>query len=159
MSEEVSLVTPIKKRCPECGQIKSVSEFNRQRGHKNGHQTYCRDCQRRMQKVRYRTVWIRTWKGDRKVTLTGITKRPYPHKCELCHRQVGIDLKWLNYHHWDDKDLHKGKYIKGIWVCPTCHFVCGVIDGDSPIGERYRKLKRVINQQFRKRQLSIISER
>lgn len=151
--------TPIKRRCPECGQTKSLSEFNRYCRHKDGRATYCRDCQKTIQKHRYQTVWIRTWKGDRKVTITGITKRPYPHKCEICHRRVGIDFKWLNYHHWDDKDLHKGKHIKGIWVCPTCHFVCGVVDGTSLIGEKYLKLKRTINQQFKKRQLSAISER
>lgn len=151
MSEEVNSSAK-RKRCPSCKEKKSISKFNK-------NQNYCWECQRQIQRRRYRTVWIRTGNRKSSRTITGIIKRPYPHKCELCHRRVGIDFKWLNYHHWDGEDLYKGKYIKGVWVCPSCHFICGIIDGNSLLGQKYYKLKRAIDQQFRKRQLSTISER
>lgn len=34
------------KRCPSCGSIKSLQEFNRNRHEKSGHQSHCRECAR-----------------------------------------------------------------------------------------------------------------
>ena len=52
------------KRCPKCGEVKPVSEFNKCRTNKDGLQGYCRSCQ----KAYYRTPRYRAHDKARKQT-------------------------------------------------------------------------------------------
>lgn len=59
--------------------------------------------------------------GDKK-RITGLCKRPYPSQniCEFCEKG---GHKFLQYHHWDDKDPSLG-----IWVCSKCHLYCNIFE-------------------------------
>jgi len=85
---------------------------------------------------------------------SGLIKRGFPsdNKCEICGKECGKEVKRLNYHHWDDNDLKKGKHVKGIWVCVNCHRVCEFTD-DNKINcykliQKYIKLKNKINKSY-----------
>ena len=62
--------------------------------------------------------------------------RPPDDTCELCGR---ISRK-LNYHHWDNLNMHKG-----VWVCFPCHRMCEGID--KGLGRKYRRFQ---NKPFRR---------
>ena len=80
----------------------------------------------------------------------GINKRSYTGYCELCGRVVGEEIKQLNYHHWDDKDVIKGNTVKGIWICYRCHHLCEAVDKDElQFIQRYLRLKRAINKEWK----------
>ena len=34
----------VEKRCPGCGEVKSLTEFHRNKANKDGHQTHCKPC-------------------------------------------------------------------------------------------------------------------
>jgi 5-methylcytosine-specific restriction endonuclease McrA len=54
------------KRCPSCGQTKSVSEFSRARKSPDGLQSYCKPCGRARNKANYaanRDAWLATHKA------------------------------------------------------------------------------------------------
>lgn len=80
--------------------------------------------------------------------ISGLFKRPFTGYCELCGRIFENQIRKLGYHHWDDKDVEKGKKVKGIWVCEKCHRACDVVErGDLYIIQRYLRLKRFINKE------------
>ena len=57
--------------------------------------------------------------GDRTIAITGLNKRDYPERCEICNK----NRKRLVYHHWDDSN-----YNKGIWCCGRCHQIIECMD-------------------------------
>lgn len=57
------------------------------------------------------------------VQVNGVIKRPHPGMCELCGKAVK-----LQYHHWDDGDIEKGKCVPGLWVCIKCDGFCETVD-------------------------------
>lgn len=54
------------KYCPRCGFEKSLDEFNKAKGRKDGHQPYCRDCTKQINNDGYAT-------GPRKVQVRAST--------------------------------------------------------------------------------------
>ena len=86
--------------------------------------------------------------GEKRVS--GLFKRPYTGYCELCGKMFENQIRKLGYHHWDNKDVEKGKKVKGIWACEKCHRVCDVVErGDLHIIQRYLRLKRTINKEHK----------
>ena len=70
--------------------------------------------QKNKEKMRDRQrKWARIHRiySSEKKRISGVIKRAFPknNKCEVCQRII----KFLEYHHWDDNDLKKGKFIKG----------------------------------------------
>lgn len=65
-----------------------------------------------------------------------VKKRPRPDDtCELCEGHS----ERLNYHHWDN-----GNYLRGVWVCPVCHyFIHGIEAGciEKGLHLKYIRLK------------------
>lgn len=49
-----SLIVGNMKTCPKCNEAKPFADFNKSRSRKDGHQPYCRVCQRRTETERYR---------------------------------------------------------------------------------------------------------
>jgi hypothetical protein len=89
---------------------------------------------RRPQKRKYERITALTTKNKK---ISGIIKRNYPidNKCEICEKS----FNWLAYHHWDDNDLQKGKFIKGIWVCRKCHLFITIGENQSNYIKYYKK--------------------
>lgn len=86
----------------------------------------------------------------RSKTVCGVYKRPYTGYCELCNREMNEQVNKLHYHHWDDSDLEKGKYVKGMWLCHRCHRLCEHWEKEGfYLIERYERLKKFINKQHR----------
>jgi hypothetical protein len=76
---------------------------------------------------------------NKKLTLF-IKKREYLGICELCNRKVGEDIKYLDWHHWDDE------YPEiGLWLCKRCHHAIEWLDEQNNIEvPKYRDLKGVV---------------
>ena len=96
----------------------------------------------RKEKSRINTI---TFKNK---TIHGVRKRAYPsnHCCELC----GQRKERLEYHHWDDSDIEKGKFVKGLWICHLCHksYTLIELNPDYPnIFKKYLRLKKKINEE------------
>ncbi len=70
----------------------------------------------------------------------GLSKRPYPGKCELCGKEMP---KGLAYHHWDD-----GNPSIGMWLCNACHRVAEFLDRKSSdtVMKAYYILKKHIQE-------------
>ena len=108
------------KTCRTCKKEKPLSEFHKQKNHKDGVHNRCKSCrvveQRRYWREKGKfnlTSSRRTRLSQGKKSIYGLNKRPYPDYCEICsvHMEKG-----LHYHHWDQKNPSKG-----MWVCPNCH--------------------------------------
>jgi len=74
-----------------------------------------------------------------------LNKRNWTGYCELCGRS---NIKQLSYHHWDDKNPSKG-----IWICNSCHMmVTAYENGKFAYLQKYLRLKRFLNRQYRLRE-------
>jgi len=86
--------------------------------------------------------------GGKKVC--GVNKRPYTGYCELCGREFWEEVNKLFYHHWDDKDIKKGKEVRGIWLCGICHFMCEMVEKDRLyLVQRYLRFKRALDKKHK----------
>lgn len=79
-------------------------------------------------------------KIDGKLVWVRVHRRSRPETCELCHR----DSCRLNYHHWDNNCPSKG-----IWLCFRCHRLAEAVDVDKDSPNKYLKLKKQIEDNFR----------
>lgn len=77
--------------------------------------------------------------GTGKHIIYGIKKRQRPNNCELCG--VSVDNYRLSYHHWDDSDLKKGFWVKGIWICGYCHSFVERLEDSKNYPKKYLELK------------------
>lgn len=82
--------------------------------------------------------------------LTGLHKRGFPGKCELCYKIKGRNGQpvRLEYHHWLRHDPSLG-----IWLCRQCHVFCEYLDRLDVDGliKRYQQLFKAITS-FRREQ-------
>lgn len=70
------------------------------------------------------------------VVITGLHKREYTRKCELCDK---LPKKRLYYHHWLDDFPGVG-----MWLCFKCHMLAESVDERSELIDKYVELKNSI---------------
>lgn len=100
--------------------------------------------------VSRRTQRRRTKINTGKKCYYSLIKRSYTGYCEICGRLIGEEIGRVGYHHWDDTDLKPGSEVKGIWTCNRCHPLCEAVDkGELHLIQRYLRLKRVINKEWK----------
>ncbi len=84
--------------------------------------------------------------NGKKICFYRLRKRKYPDNgcCEVCGKQ---NNKKLGYHHWDDKDLKPNNFVKGIWVCLTCHTIITYFSRKESydLYKKYLKIKNKID--------------
>ena len=132
------------KKCSECGQEKPLSEFNKNRNSKDGHQDRCRECFSRYNKARYWADPAKFRKSVaeyRKANLENVfetrmamcEKNPSrknanealslavelgyvekPDRCKGCGKSAS-EVRVEAHHHDYSKPLDV------IWVCTKCH--------------------------------------
>lgn len=66
------------KRCRYCGKELPLSEFNKLKITKDGHQAYCRECMNTYSRIRYRRIVI--FGGKQMLRLRDIRSRYYQAK-------------------------------------------------------------------------------
>ena len=96
-----------RKRCPSCLEVKSLSDFNSNRGKKDGRATYCIPCNRRVSRKRYeaRKEYYSADAARRKrATIEANTRRAWEylraHPCVDC---AETDPVVLEFDHRGDK--------------------------------------------------------
>ncbi len=156
-----------KKRCTNCGKRKLKTEFNKDKSREDELGVWCKECDNKYHKERRKNnrekvieqerEASRKWR--RKVLLVNdkhfhIIKRDHPKegRCELCNKNKTSKGKplILAYHHWDDKDLIEGNFVKGVWVCSHwCHMGCEAVDASPNIftSRKYLKLKKQVEKE------------
>jgi len=127
------------KKCTQCGELKTLDQFTKWSGSKNGHRSYCKACNAKYMSNYYRNT-IKGWyhkllykaktdKTDFNLSLQDIKTLSEQANCYYCQRQVtrGMGRK----HHLTDrtvdrKDNTKG-YIKGnvVVACRRCNLMKG----------------------------------
>jgi len=134
--------------------------------------TYRKKYPERIKKIREKYLlkhpkwWIEFWKKNKEkynqkrrkthrernlttgnMKYTGLIKRFYPidNKCELCEKMLE---KGLKYHHWDNDDLKKGSFVKGVWICNHCHNLVEALDSENfeQFFVKYLCIKEKINE-------------
>ena len=102
------------KRCPRCGEVKSINEFDKNRANSGGLASWCKSCKHKENVERRRQNRSKYREMDKKYHYQWIDK--YPHRNWAIrsinrHREkfiVEIDLNWLE------------KKAKETSVCPLC---------------------------------------
>ena len=75
----------------------------------------------------------------------GLKKRSYTNYCELCNRKIGIEIKRLLYHHWNND-----KPELGIWICLRCDKICESFENrkkQEQLINKYLNLKQIIEKE------------
>lgn len=85
----------------------------------------------------FRRMVIGTIVDGKKVSLTGLSKRPHSVTCELC----GKSPKKTDYHHWDNSNPNLG-----MWLCQRCHWFANWLELPAflEVMEKYFNLKEAI---------------
>lgn len=132
------------KVCSECGQEKPLSEFNKRRSNKDGHQDRCRACFSRYNKARYHADPQRFIDGVRKYREENL-ENVFATRMDMCERNpnhknanMAVDLAIkLGYISRPDYCMGCGlpssesrvtahhhdysKPLEVVWVCSKCH--------------------------------------
>lgn len=123
------------KKCPRCGQIKNVKNFNKNKARKDGLSSYCNECQKEYSKYHYntnkQTYFKKNYKYHKK-KIEFINRYKQMCGCKLC----GEKRYWvLDFHHQSkNKEFHvtsdgrsysfdkvKEEIRKCIVLCSNCH--------------------------------------
>jgi hypothetical protein len=126
----------MEKTCPECGKLKSIDDFHKNKNKKDGHQSSCKECKGNRSKVRYinEKSKLRAQIVARKQFIREYVNRVKQRaKCAIC----GIKGSWLlQFHHTtSNKEINIGNVMqhsfsikklkeemrKCIIVCANCH--------------------------------------
>lgn len=154
----MSLSEVIEKRCPHCGQIKSISEFGKNKTRKDGLSGYCKVCNNEVYKVYKKTYFERHPEAHKNAYHKDIERALRNSKN---YRQSRLDLLWslktpcvkcgedrkcsIQFHHINpqDKDVNlshgsigkeriKEEVKKCVCLCANCHLEFHYIYGHKP---------------------------
>ncbi len=149
------------KICTECGQEKPISEFNKNKGSKDGHQSRCRSCFSKYNKARYHAdpsrfiSDVRKYREENKENLFETRMRMCEKNPNHKNANMALDLALkLGYVEKPDHCLGCGcpaeesrvtahhhdysKPLEVVWVCSSCHRFLDanrrVREGKNPYG-------------------------
>ena len=122
------------KRCSKCGEVKPVSEFNKNDTKKDGLQTHCKECVKKYKQKHYsenKKYYIDKAKEYKQKCRENLNLFKSSLKCSIC----GESRWWvLDFHHLDptEKENNISNLIespkklqkeleKCIVVCSNCH--------------------------------------
>lgn len=90
----------MKKKCPACGQVKILDEFNKNKKRSDGLQTYCKQCQSKYDKRYYSCVNKTRRKANVKARKKVIRDWYVSYKkAQLCTECGNDDFRVLEFHH------------------------------------------------------------
>jgi len=94
----------MKKKCSKCGKIKSYQEFTKKSGRKDGLNSQCKNCTRKMTKKHYQEntqYYIDKSKKQQEFLVEWYNDYKKKNECEKCGEK-----KWyvLQFHHRDSKE-------------------------------------------------------
>jgi hypothetical protein len=78
------------KECKKCKEVKSLTEFNKQKDTKDGHKNLCKECQRKYNSQRYSTPEIKAKITDKILEWQGLNPDKV-RKYKSDYRQKTID--------------------------------------------------------------------
>lgn len=125
------------KVCSKCNQIKTISEFTKNKAKKDGYNNYCKDCNKEYQKIHYdnnKDYYINNKNNRKRFIKEFIDRVKKRSKCSNCSE---TDIACLDFHHLNDssksfnisKSTQLGTSIKVlkeelrkcIVLCSNCH--------------------------------------
>lgn len=117
----------MKKKCSKCGKVKPIEEFYKNKGTKDGHGHYCKDCHGKRSKVTYCTnetyrsnAKLRNIKHKFNLTEEQLNELHLKHsgRCGICNKEFESSRKTFI-----DHDHATGK-VRGL-LCPNCNTILG----------------------------------
>jgi hypothetical protein len=128
------------KRCPRCGIAKALTEFNKNRGRRDGVHSICRECRKTYEHERYeraqgrrmpirtqrsergRTAWLRSLKEGKPCTDCG---RVFPHQVLQWDHRPGFEkLGDISADFWGrSREEVLTEIAKCDLVCANCHAI------------------------------------
>lgn len=147
------------KRCPHCGENKSVSEFYKNVSRKDGLAGYCKDCQKELMKVKYRETHApkrrltdaehyakhkeqhlknhKRYRDGRLAFLwslkTPCAKCGETRKCSIQFHHINPDEKTIDLSNGGvGKERMKAEVKKCVCLCANCHLEFHYLYGHKP---------------------------
>ena len=123
------VLSPNVKRCKTCGEVKSLSEFHRNKGFKDGRNSRCVECGKKIRNIKVDLIRMRY----------GISEEQYKamlqhqdNRCNICRTPFGNGRDLCIDH------CHETMRIRGL-LCRKCNAALGLF------GENLVTLQRAIN--------------
>lgn len=120
------------KRCSKCKEVKALSEFSKDKNHKDGLRSYCKSCQK-IYEIEYKKTIngkiahklsdksyrirhpnrIKAINAVNRLVQNGTLRRPDTLRCYYCPVQA------QEYHHWHGYEPEH--WLDVVSVCKKCH--------------------------------------